>query len=106
MIISSPLTPYLDNKFHNIVLTINRTSMMNFYIDGVSVATAIDVSNTISMNPNSSDNFYIGSYASSDGQSPLYFFKGNVGQALMYNRALTASEVTTNFNLLKSRFGL
>lgn len=106
MIISSPLTPYLDNKFHNIVLTINRTSMMNFYIDGVSVATAIDVSNTISMNPNSSDNFYIGSYASSDGQSPLYFFKGNVGQALMYNRALTASEVTTNFNVLKSRFGL
>ena len=106
MIISSTLTPYLDNKFHNIVLTINRTSMMNLYVDGISVGTPIDVSSTSSLNPNSSDNFYIGSYASSDGQSPLYFFKGNVGQALMYNRALTASEVTTNFNLLKSRFGL
>ena len=106
IIATTPLTPYLDNKFHNIVLTINRTSMMNFYIDGVSVATAIDVSNTISMNPNSSDNFYIGSYASSDGQSPLYFFKGNIGQALIYNRALTATEVSNNFDALKSRFSL
>jgi hypothetical protein len=80
--------------------------MMNFYIDGISVATAIDVTNTSSMNPNSTDNFYIGSYGSSDGQSPLYFFKGNIGQALIYNRGLTATEVTNNFNALKTRFGL
>jgi hypothetical protein len=58
------------------------------------------------MNPNSSDKFYIGSYASSDGQSPQYFYKGNIGQALIYNRALTPQEVTANFNVLKSRFGL
>ena len=106
MIISSPLTPYLDNKFHNLTLTINRTSMMYLYVDGISVGTPIDVSSTSSLNPNSSDKFYIGSYGSSDGQSPLYFFKGNIGQALIYNRAITASEVTNNFNVLKSRFGL
>ena len=106
MIISTPLSPFLDNKFHNLVLTINRASMMYLYVDGISVGTPIDVSSTSSLNPNSSDHFYMGSYASSDGQSPLYFFKGNIGQALMYNRALTASEVTTNFNVLKSRFGL
>ena len=106
MIISTPLSPFLDNKFHNLVLTINRASMMYLYVDGISVGTPIDVSSTSSMNPNSSDNFYIGSYASSDGQSPLYFFKGNIGQALIYNRAITASEVTNNFNVLKSRFGL
>jgi hypothetical protein len=106
IIATTPLTPYLDNKFHNIVLTINRTSMMNFYIDGVSVAAAIDVTNTSSMNPNSTDNFYIGSYGSSDGQNPLYFFKGNIGQALIYNRSLTSTEVTNNFDALKSRFSL
>ena len=106
MIISTPLSPFLDNKFHNLVLTINRASMMYLYVDGISVGTPIDVSSTSSLNPNSSDHFYMGSYASSDGQNPLYFFKGNIGQALMYNRALTASEVTTNFNVLKSRFGL
>jgi hypothetical protein len=106
MIISTPLTPYLDNKFHNLTLTINRSSMMYLYVDGVTVGTPVDVSTTSAMNPNSSDKFYIGSYGSSDGQSPLYFFKGNVGQALIYNRSLSTQEVTTNFNVLKSRFGL
>ena len=106
MIISSPLTPYLDNKFHNLTLTIDRSSMMYLYVDGVTVGTALNVSSTSAMNPNSSDKFYIGSYGSSNGQNPLYFFKGNIGQALIYNRALTAQEVTTNFNVLKSRFGL
>jgi len=105
MIISTPLTPYLDNKFHNLTLTIDRSSMMYLYVDGVPIGTAVDVSSTSAMNPNSNDKFYIGSYGSSDGQSPLYFFKGNIGQALIYNRALTAQEVTTNFNALKSRFG-
>jgi len=106
MIISTPLTPYLDNKFHNLTLTINRSSMMYLYVDGVTVGTPVDVSSTSAMNPNSSDKFYIGSYASSDGQSPQYFYKGNIGQALIYNRALTPQEVTANFNTLKSRFGL
>ena len=33
-------------------------------------------------------------------------FKGSIAQALIYNRALTAAEVTQNFNALKSRYGL
>jgi hypothetical protein len=106
MIISTSLTPYLDNKFHQLTLSINRSSMMYFYVDGISVGTPLDVSSTSSFNPNSSDKFYIGSYASNDGQNPLYFFKGNMGQALIYNRSLSAQEVTTNFNVSKSRFGL
>jgi Concanavalin A-like lectin/glucanases superfamily len=105
-LIATPIAPYLDNKFHNIVLSINRTSMIYLYVDGVSVGTPIDISCSSSVDLNNSDNFYIGSYASSDGQSPLYFFKGNMGQALIYNRALSASEVTNNFNVFKSRFGL
>jgi hypothetical protein len=105
-LITTSIGPYLDNQFHNLVLTINRTSMMYLYVDGVSVGTAVDVSSTSSIDLNNSDKFYIGSYGSSDGQSPLYFFKGNIGQALIYNRALTAQEVTTNFNVLKTRFGL
>jgi hypothetical protein len=105
-LISTSIGPYLDNQFHNLVVTINRTSMMHFYVDGISVGTPIDISNTSSIDLGNSDKFYIGSYGSSDGQSPLYFFKGNIGQALIYSRALTSQEVTTNFNLLKSRFGL
>lgn len=105
-LISTSIGPYLDNQFHNLVVTINRTSMMHFYIDGISVGTPIDISSSSNIDLINSDKFYIGSYGSSDGQNPLYFFKGNIGEALIYNRALSAQEVTTNFNTLKSRFGL
>jgi hypothetical protein len=105
--ITTPITPYLDNKFHNLVMTIDRTSMMYFYIDGISVGTPLNVSGTSSINLNSStDNFYIGSYGSSNGQSPFSFFNGSVGQALIYNRAISATEVSTNYNALRPRFGL
>lgn len=106
MIVSTPLAPYLDNNFHNLVVTINRTSLITFYIDGISVGTPYNISSSSSANPTSTDNFYIGSYASSNGQSPLYFFKGSIGQALIYNRALSTAEVSNNFNVLKTRFGL
>ena len=35
-----------------------------------------------------------------------YPFKGNIAQASIYNRALTAAEVSQNFEALRSRFGL
>lgn len=34
------------------------------------------------------------------------YFSGNVAQTLIYNRALSASEVLQNYNAVKSRFGL
>lgn len=102
---ATPITPYLDNKFHNIVMTIDRTSMMYFYIDGILKGTPIDVSSTNGINLNTStDNLYIGSYATSNGQSPAYFFNGNIGQASIYNRALTTAEVIANYNALRPRF--
>ena len=33
-------------------------------------------------------------------------FNGSIAQASLYNRALTAAEISQNFNALKSRFGL
>jgi hypothetical protein len=34
------------------------------------------------------------------------FFKGNIAQALIYNRALSATEILQNYNATKTRFGL
>jgi hypothetical protein len=34
------------------------------------------------------------------------FFKGSVAAAQLYNRALTADEITTNFNALRNRYGI
>ena len=104
--VTTPIAPYLDNKFHNLVMTIDRTSMMYFYIDGVSVGTPLNVSGVSSINLNSStDNFYIGCYGSNNGQSPQYFLNGNISQASIYSRALTAVEVLQNYNALRPRFG-
>ena len=34
------------------------------------------------------------------------YFNGQIGPILIYNRALSASEVLQNYNRLKGRFGL
>jgi len=36
----------------------------------------------------------------------LEFYLGSVATVLVYNYALSSSEITTNFNAIKSRFGL
>jgi hypothetical protein len=104
-LVTTSITPYLDNKFHNLVMTIDRTSMMYFYIDGISVGNPLNVAGTSNINLNSStDNFYIGSYGSSNGQSPYGFLNGNISQAAIYNRALSGTEVLSNYNALLPRF--
>jgi hypothetical protein len=43
-----------------------------------------------------------------DNVPPLYdrWFKGNIGAAQIYNKALTADEISTNFNALRNRYGI
>jgi len=38
--------------------------------------------------------------------APFRYMNGNISQASIYNRALTAAEVSQNYNALKSRYGL
>jgi len=41
-----------------------------------------------------------------DSLSSSRSFNGRIGQVMMYNRALTADEITTNFNALRNRYGI
>ena len=41
-----------------------------------------------------------------DEQGGARYFTGNIAQALIYDRALTSTEITQNFDALKGRFGL
>jgi len=34
------------------------------------------------------------------------YFKGNIAQTSIYNRALSASEILQNFNATRARFGV
>ncbi len=50
--------------------------------------------------------FRIGSYAAGNKSSPLLLFPGNIATTLLYFRTLSSTEVTQNYNALKSRFNL
>jgi hypothetical protein len=106
-LITTSITPYLDGNFHNLSMTINRTGFFTLYVDGVSKGTPVNISSTSNVNLNTStDYLFIGSYADITGQTPSLFLNGNISQSLIYNRALSASEVLQNYNATKSRFGL
>jgi hypothetical protein len=40
------------------------------------------------------------------GDSSIVWFKGNIAQVSIYNRALTAQEIQQNFNATRSRYGI
>jgi hypothetical protein len=78
-------------------------STINLYFNGANVGgnffgSPINV--TYNSNP-----FFLGGW--NNGSNPYGdFFGGNIAIAQMYNRALSATEITQNFNAQKARFGL
>lgn len=38
--------------------------------------------------------------------APLFYFNGSIGQVTIYNRALSAAEINTNFQLARGRYGI
>jgi len=88
------------NAWYNLVITYNGTTA-TAYVNGVSVGST----NIIWSSPGANTfmalmaidttNMGTGAYAS-----------GSLGAFMVYNRGLTAAEVTTNFNALRGRFGV
>ena len=99
---------YVSTNFSNVQIVYNGTSTGNsnrlkLYLNGAEQIltygyTVPSITSTIPGGQNA-----IGSYS-----TPSYnnFLTGNVSVARLYNRSLTPTEVTTNFNALKSRYGL
>jgi hypothetical protein len=95
--IQSPLT-YNDNVWHYAVATRIRSSgALVLYVDGTLVASGTGGTNSLT----TATQLRIGSL-----QTNTNFFLGNIAQASIYNRALSAAEVLQNYNALKGRFGL
>jgi hypothetical protein len=84
-----------NNNWHNAVVTYDGT-IATIYIDGVfdtdlTVGTSLSVSPTI--------NLEIG------GGGNQNDFNGEIGPVMIYNRALTANEVLTNYNSINNSHG-
>jgi len=84
---------------YHIAYTFDSTSGHNCYLNTV-LGTRTSTSTGLNGVP-SFTNLTIGQGAGSDG-----FFSGNFYGLRIYNRALSLSEITQNYNALKGRFGL
>jgi len=88
---------WLNSVWYNIAITYNSgTNSSVLYVQSVQNATGT------SGNPSAlTGNFNIMATTSATG-----FVNGRIGNFLVYNRALSATEILQNYNAVKSRFGL
>jgi hypothetical protein len=91
------------NTIYNITCMKDASQKIVMYINGVlDNNTYSSATNTANV---ASSSLWIGSNRSGT-TTPSFPFIGNIYNVQIYNRALSQSEVTQNYNALKSRFGL
>lgn len=91
-------TTLSNQVWYNVAITYDSGNP-KIYINGVLDASS---SNTINYVAGNTLNNQIGRLS---GLAIQYFY-GRIGNVMYYNRALSATEITQNFNAQKSRFGL
>jgi hypothetical protein len=88
------------NQWNHIVCTYG-SGVKTIYVNGIQVAQATGITGTLNTNQG---NQYIGKYGSLSGTP--YPFSGSIGVSKVYNRSLSAAEVSQNFNALRGRYGI
>ena len=78
-----------------VTLILNASSVPSIYVGSTLIGT-YSGSNPITPTTNA----FIGAAGASR------YFNGNIAQAIAYNRALSATEVQSNFDVTKGRYGL
>lgn len=84
-----------NTSWHQAVLTYSSSTGTRVYVDG-------------SLNGSSANttNLAVGSSTFNIGKSEGNYHNGGIGITRWYNKVLTASEVTQNFNASRSRYGI
>ena len=90
---------FTSSVWQNFVYTKSGTSVIG-YRNGTETFTATASSATVSYVANK--NMRIAGLIAAAGRE----FNGNISQVLMYNREISATEVTSNYNAVKNRYGL
>ena len=93
-----------SNTWINLTATVNRNlgagNEDNFYLNGTPFASTYAFSDNLNT-AYVSNPFYIGNVSGSG-----FPYKGDISTVQVYNRALSAAEITQNYNALKGRYGL
>lgn len=85
--------------YHAAVTYDSATATATLYLNGAQIGTPTTSFSTIS---SSGYNGIIGA----EDQALSQILNGNIGQVLIYSRALSATEITQNFNAIRGRYGL
>jgi hypothetical protein len=89
------------NAWYNLAITYNGTTA-TAYVNGTSVGSSAIIWSA----PGASTFFALMSQDSTNMSATTAYASGSIGAFMVYNRALTADEVTTNFNALRNRYGI
>jgi len=90
------------NTWYNVVISFTNTSI-KIYLNSQLISGSLNGINTslfVSTSP-----VLLGTYRSLSGNYGS-MLNGSMGSTLMYNKALSTSEITQNYNATKTRFGL
>ena len=90
-------TSIAANKWFHVVVTVQSGGQAKVYVNGV-----LENSTNIGSGTTPNIPLYVGRFTGASG----YEFNGEIPVTKIYNRALTADEVTRNFNAIKSRFNI
>ena len=96
----TPNNTISSTGWHHVALTFNGIGVAQYYINGVAVPTTTVGAYTLA----SGDSSQILSIGRVNAAS--IYFAGRLGPFRVYNAALSASQVLTNFNADRSRYGL
>ena len=88
----------INNQWNHMVATFDG-STKKIYVNG---AQKVSEAVTGTITQNTTGSAYIGTYGNFVG----YPYNGKIGVTRIYNRALTANEITINFNTLRGRYGI
>jgi hypothetical protein len=91
---------YQLNTWYNLVGIWQSNMRVDLYTNGILTSGTRNgvVQTTVR---NGDTNLFVGSRAGSS-----FFYSGRINQPMLYNRALTAAEISQNFNALRGRYGI
>jgi len=90
--VSTSCSPYIDGRWHSLVLAIRRTTYFALYLDGKYIG---ENTNAQSASMDSTHPLYVGAYPDAGGSGPLagFYWHGALADLRIYNRCLSPGEV-------------
>jgi hypothetical protein len=91
-----------NNNWHNVITTFN-SGTNQLYVNGVYNTQQTGKTLTAFTN---NPNYIVGAGVAIERSLGTNYFSGNISNFNFYNRALTATEISQNFNAIRARFGI